>query len=363
MFVSAANLRIVPERVLNAAGIAINFHDGPLPEYAGLNTPLWAILNGRSEHGITWHVMDASVDTGAILSAPSEAEVKAIKAQMLNVMCFDAGMAAFEELVAEISGPGLKLISQGGGVLNFRDLAQHLGDRPFYGLQARGIDGQFDPHTRIEEMAAEYVAAIRRVQPEGPYLLGGYSGGGVIAYEMAQQLLGAGEKVDMLVFIDTYYPHLNVVGEGEDTGRMSRWIRDLQSEGWGHVLRFAHERGRFESTRIRRLGAELYTALGWDLPIGLREVLMVQAFHDAAAVYEIDVYTGPIVMFSAEDRGRGSKHVPDDLGWTPFAVGGLRIHKIPGDHDNLVREPNIQRLAAVLQEELAAITSRADVTV
>ena len=115
MFVSAANLRIVPERVLNAAGIAINFHDGPLPEYAGLNTPSWAILNGRSEHGITWHVMDASVDTGAILSAPSEAEVKAIKAQMLNVMCFDVGMAAFEELVAEISGPGLKLISQGDG--------------------------------------------------------------------------------------------------------------------------------------------------------------------------------------------------------------------------------------------------------
>ena len=154
MFVSAANLRIVPERVLNAAGIAINFHDGPLPEYAGLTTPSWATLNGRSEHGITWHVMEASVDTSAILSAPSEAEVKAIKAQMLNVMCFDAGMAAFEELVAEISGPGLKLISQGDGVLNFRDLAQHLGDRPFYGLQARGIDGQFDPHTRIEEMAA-----------------------------------------------------------------------------------------------------------------------------------------------------------------------------------------------------------------
>lgn len=115
LFVSAANLRIIPERVLDAAGLAINFHDGPLPEYAGLNTPSWAILNGKSEHGITWHVMEASVDTGAILKKSTFPVHATSTAQMLNVMCFEAGVSAFEELVAEMTGPGLTPMPQGDG--------------------------------------------------------------------------------------------------------------------------------------------------------------------------------------------------------------------------------------------------------
>ena len=82
-----------------------------------------------------------------------------------------------------------------GNVLNLRHLAHLLGtDRPFYGLQARGLYGDEEPHETFEEAAADYIAEMRTVQPHGPYLLGGFSGGGITAYEMARQLEADGER-------------------------------------------------------------------------------------------------------------------------------------------------------------------------
>src|SRR5690606_29581704 len=97
----------------------------------------------------------------------------------------------------------------GGNVLNFRDLADHMPKtRPIFGLQARGVAEGQRPHGTIEEMATEYVAAIREVQQSGPYLIGGYSGGGVIALEMARQLRLKNEEVAIVVLIDTFHPHI-----------------------------------------------------------------------------------------------------------------------------------------------------------
>lgn len=92
----------------------------------------------------------------------------------------------------------------GGNVLVYRDLARHLGnDQPFFGLQCQGLDGTRPPLTRVEDMAALYVKEIRHARPHGPYLLGGYCGGGTIALEVAQQLHAAGEKVALLALFDT----------------------------------------------------------------------------------------------------------------------------------------------------------------
>ena len=93
-----------------------------------------------------------------------------------------------------------------GVVLPYYPLAQAMGlDQPFYGLQPFGMDGK-PPHTRIEDMAADYIQAIRQVQPEGPYYLGGWSFGGLVAFEMAQQLQQAGQKVALLAVLDTLAP-------------------------------------------------------------------------------------------------------------------------------------------------------------
>jgi phthiocerol/phenolphthiocerol synthesis type-I polyketide synthase E len=92
----------------------------------------------------------------------------------------------------------------GGNVLIYRELSQNLGsDQPFYGLQSQGLDGAYPPLTRIEDMAALYVKAIRRRQPHGPYLIGGYCGGGLIAFEAAQQLRSEGEEIALLALLDT----------------------------------------------------------------------------------------------------------------------------------------------------------------
>jgi len=75
---------------------------------------------------------------------------------------------------------------RGGDVFAYLDLARHLGpDQPFYGLRAAGLDGEREPRTRIEDMAAAYVAAIREAQPAGPYRIGGWSMGGVVAWEIS----------------------------------------------------------------------------------------------------------------------------------------------------------------------------------
>jgi natural product biosynthesis luciferase-like monooxygenase protein len=116
LFVSAANLRIVPERVLDAAQIAaINFHDGILPDYAGLNAPSWALANRENEHGVTWHVMDATVDTGGVLKQKVFSIDATTTAQVLNLQCFDAGLQAFHDLLADLtSDDGLAVHPQSG---------------------------------------------------------------------------------------------------------------------------------------------------------------------------------------------------------------------------------------------------------
>ena len=113
-------------------------------------------------------------------------------------------VAALSTLPRSSSWPGC---AHDGGVLFWRDLARHLGaDQPFYALQAQGLDGRRPPHDRIEEMAAHYIEEIRSLQPEGPYFIGGHCIGGLIAFEMAQQLHRKGERVGLLALFDSYAP-------------------------------------------------------------------------------------------------------------------------------------------------------------
>jgi thioesterase domain-containing protein len=108
------------------------------------------------------------------------------------------------------SRPPLFLVHPGGGnVIAYAPLASRLdAEQPVYGLRSRGIERGEKPNWTVEEMARDYLAAIREVQPSGPYRLGGWSLGGVIAWEMARQLAAAGETVERLVLIDARSPRL-----------------------------------------------------------------------------------------------------------------------------------------------------------
>lgn len=124
----------------------------------------------------------------------------------------------------------------GGTILIYRNLSKHLGsDQPFYGLEARGLDGSCSPLLTIEEMADLYVQSIRKAQPKGPYFIGGYCMGGTVAFEVAQRLRAAGEEVALLALFDT-----------------SDWSKIPAPSFWGKSYRAA-ERLVFHAANFYRL--------------------------------------------------------------------------------------------------------------
>jgi natural product biosynthesis luciferase-like monooxygenase protein len=105
---SITNLSVLPDQLIELPKrAAINFHDGPLPEYAGLNTPVWALLNGEREHGITWHLMQREVDRGDVLVQRRFAIDANETALSLNTKCFEAGVESFEGLVRGLADGSL----------------------------------------------------------------------------------------------------------------------------------------------------------------------------------------------------------------------------------------------------------------
>ena len=240
----------------------------------------------------------------------------------------------------------------GGNVLNFRSLAQHLGkDQPFYGLQARGVNGE-PPLESVEEMARHYAEEIRAVRPEGPYLLGGYSGGGVVAYEIAQRLRAEGAEVPLLVFLDTFHPSTTArkITFGEKLDRfLQEGPRYLARSGKGKLSRHLGEL----STELKLL---FYTSNELPLPLELREHRLFSSFRDAASRYRPRAYDGRVLMFRARLIDEIYRHMGPTLGWRDV-IPHLEIIEVPGGHDSLVLEPNVQVLTSHLSEAIARVTS------
>jgi thioesterase domain-containing protein len=243
----------------------------------------------------------------------------------------------------------------GGNVLNFRNLATYLGDdQPFYGLQARGVEGKREPHERIEGMAAEYITAIRAVQEQGPYRIGGYSGGGVVAFEMAHQLRSAGETVAVLALLDSFCPTLPDRPSESLFNKLSSRVQGFLTHGWEYGRRYARDRLDFEQNRLRRVLTGIYEMMGKPIPIELRDIPMVAAYHDAVARYDIRFYAGPVTLFTARDKKPSHAHLPHHLGWNEW-VSDLAIHKVPGTHDDVMEEPNVQSLTSALTRVLEEV--------
>ncbi|HEY8048784.1 MAG TPA: formyltransferase family protein, partial [Ramlibacter sp.] len=114
-FFSVANLEVLPPALLRRARkLAINFHDGPLPRYAGLNAPAWALVQGEREHGVTWHEMTDRVDAGRIVKQKTFAIAPDETALSLNARCWEAGLAAFAEIASDAARGELPLLPQSG---------------------------------------------------------------------------------------------------------------------------------------------------------------------------------------------------------------------------------------------------------
>ena len=231
--------------------------------------------------------------------------------------------------------------------------------RPVYGLQARGLEDGQEPHLRVQEMAAEYLEFVRSVQPHGPYALGGYSFGGLVAFEMANQLHRAGESVELVMVVDAqvdgrYLPARqqwqNLVRRFLERTEVFRALTDRQQK-WSYLV----AKGLVFVDRCREtLGLppkhpELVGNIVFEADHSPVLRRLRGAMRLATRAYRPPVYQGRVVFVRPEQPG-----ATDPLPvWRRAVRGELALETTPGDHYSLITGANAAALAAVLSRHLA----------
>jgi acyl transferase domain-containing protein len=254
-----------------------------------------------------------------------------------------------------------------GSVIVFRDLVKHLApDQPLWGVEYSAGESS-SPFLRMEDLAAHYLEEIRKLQPAGPYYFLGYSFGGLLAFEMAQQLQAAGQQVKMLGMLDTFL--MNGVRAAEQNRTMFGSLKRKAVSLCRHVGRLAFgpdRRSYLTEDLAERLDATIgqgrqfiygiLKARGRSIPKFLLRAKDVNWF--AARRYQALFYPGRITLFRAITPLKYLDMPTDrELGWGPLAGRGVEVREIPGTHREIMREPNV----TVLARELSASLSEARV--
>jgi thioesterase domain-containing protein/acyl carrier protein len=268
------------------------------------------------------------------------------------------GRSQIVPLWSAASGPALFLVHTGGGsVLNYVPLVRNLAPTvPVYGIQAQGLDGGGEPARSLPQLAAHYIDLMRTIAPRSPYLLAGHSLGGLIAYEMAQQLDASGEAVRLLALFDTR------LAERNDAPADARVLAEAAT-AIGQFLgkRIPLAPGELQDLSpdalIARVLAELdrADALGFDGSADLvRNLLEVSRAHLAARrAYRPGPSSIPVTLFRARN---GAADADAAYGWS--ALAPVRVVDAAGGHIEMLQEPHVRGLAvqfaACLNEALRA---------
>ncbi len=241
----------------------------------------------------------------------------------------------------------------GGNVFNFKALSLAMGPhRTVYALQPQGVDGHLPVLESIEAMATQYVAAMREVDGTGPYHLIGYSAGGVIAFEMAQQLKKTGAKIALLAMIDTLTP--------EATLRKRGFFRKLWlARSWRFQFVVERYRQRKSGKRLQDDCPLIEDKLhrGEWLSPELTEVHLFNRILQAQNRYAPERYTDGILLFQAEDATTQFLQGGPHMGWDAYVEGAIRVFRIPGSHNSMMQSPGLQKLTMILDRELVQLDS------
>jgi amino acid adenylation domain-containing protein len=270
------------------------------------------------------------------------------------------------------SKPPIFCVHGGAGtILHLQPLVRHLGqDQPFYGLQMRGLNGHVGPHLLIEQMSVHYLSELRALQPRGPYFLAGYCFGGIVAFDMAQRLLGEGEDVATLVMFNSPSPswlrrYGGIDGQPSRVGSRppAAPLRPLVNRIAGVVTsprkirHWIHYTKHLVTTRYVN-PVILATCARFDLPMPehARDDLFLRICAKEERRYQALPYQGEIVMFYGEGLYDDPK-----LGWGDVA-GRVVSHMVPGKHTlgnrESFAEPKVAFIAKRLEEHLAAVAER-----
>lgn len=200
-------------------------------------------------------------------------------------------------------------------------IPKHLGQtRPFYAFFHQGEDGRRIEHTTVEAIAAHFIKELKQAKPKGPYLLTGFSFGGIVAYEMAQQLTAAGDLVPMLAVIDTYAPALHQRAIAAD----QRFYTGIKNSLYRLLVKRALN------------GSGI-------VPTWLRNFHIIDTYDRAVDAYVPKRWRGRLTVLKAKDSWG-----PKSMGWEALVTGSLDIQVLPGDHYNIIKEPQVKELAIAI---------------
>jgi amino acid adenylation domain-containing protein len=359
---------------------------------------IWESILGIAPIGVTDNIFDLGVNS--LIAAQLFARIeKTIGSKLPPAPLFQAptveslarlltqhesAASRWTSLVAiKTEGPKTPLFCIHGGagtVLLFNSLARRLTPgRPIYGLQSQGLYGRDLPHTSIEEMAAHYVKEIRSVQSHGPYLLSGWCFGGIVAFEMAQQLHALGEQVDLLAMLNApstpdyraltpdpvirplrerlhkHWNKFSTLRPHEKVAYISRKVRGQLIWRKNRMRRRALIVSFRMTRRVRQLLYKYYLDRRRPLPDFLRNTYFLIINAKAERKYRHQSYPGSMVVF----RDQGPYPDPH-LGWGRFVQGEITSYEIRvsvSDHRALMQEPAVREVAEKIEEYLVAKSS------
>lgn len=334
---------------ISPIGIADDFFD------LGLTSIVAARLFARLEREL-----GASLPLGALFRAPTIERFAALMSEESSA----GRWTSLVPIQPEGAQPPLFCVHGGAGtILHLQPLARRLGpDQPFYGLQARGLYGGAPPHRTVEQMAEHYLDELRTVQPHGPYYLAGYCFGSIVAFEMAQRLLRAGEGVNLLAAFNGPSPgwirrYGSIGGQPSMQDAPVRRQRSLPARAVGVLTNpekvrkwTAYLAWRLDKTLVDPVRIAL--AMRFERPLSeeQREIFFLEIAGHAQTLYRPSRYPGPLVVF----YGEGVYEDPA-LGWSGTAES-VETYGIPGPHRGnrtLMAEPAVTPLADRMQDVLA----------
>lgn len=265
--------------------------------------------------------------------------------------------------------------AHGGNVLEYHALVQHMDkDQPVYAFQAKGLNGEPVENTSVEEMAKAFVEELRQFQPEGPYFLGGFCLGGLLALEAAQQLTAEGQEVALVVMIQSMFPDARRFRPSvslpqrwwyRTKKRISLEMENLSYGGKAYLLNRSRDmwdrfvarttiathdiRGNRPADRSRLSRLYIFEALGIE-------------HKKAMERYTPRPYGGDTLLFRASTQLSGL--IADRwLGWQRILHGNFDLCEVPGHQQNLMLEPNVRRIATEIDRRLKAAQQRHGVNV
>ncbi|MGE8411500.1 MAG: amino acid adenylation domain-containing protein [Pseudomonas sp.] len=259
----------------------------------------------------------------------------------------------------------------GGNILSYLRMLPHLPeDQPLYALQASGVDLGSQPIASVEAQAAFYIEAMRKVQPQGPYLIGGWSYGGFVAFEIANQLIAAGERVDSVLVLDTMALSDQAKGRASDDGLLSWFFWELLWTSRGSELPVQLVPAHIESLQERFDFITDHAISIGAIPEGSTKAVMQRLFEvyrknwDAATEYNYQAKRPPLditlirarqplprILREMHDTIRSEYNDPLN-GWEGKTSGQVRLVEVDGDHLTIMEEPFVGPLVAAIMDEI-----------